>query len=238
MKEFQIKTAQNINIHQNTANVGSRILAYLLDAVFIFLFIVLAIFLGSKIFENSSFSLTFYTVMGLPILLYHLLFESLMDGQSPGKMVLQIRVVKVDGSKAGLGDYLIRWLLRIVDISFTSGGLAILSILISGKGQRIGDLAAGTTVISEKFITNLQNTLLVDLPENYVPKYSQAMILTDKQVQDIKQIKNEALKSGDFGLIQKLAAKTADLLQVTYEEKSLAFLDQVIRDYNFYSQQG
>ena len=238
MKEFQIKTAQNINIHQNAANVGTRILAYLLDGCFIVLFVILVLFLGSKIVENSSFSIAFYAVVGLPILLYHLLFESLMDGQSPGKMILQIRVVKLDGSKAGLGDFLIRWLLRILDISATSGGLAILSILISGKGQRIGDLAAGTTVISEKFVTNLQNTLLVEIPEDYIPKYPQVLSLTDKQVQDIKQIKNEALKSGDFGLIQKLANKTAQLLQITYEEKSMAFLDQVIKDYNYYSQRG
>ena len=55
----------------------------------------------------------------LPMLLYHLLFEVFNNGQSIGKASLRIRVVKLDGSQPDLGSLLIRWLLRILDITFT-----------------------------------------------------------------------------------------------------------------------
>ncbi|UJP66063.1 RDD family protein [Mongoliitalea daihaiensis] len=125
--------------------------------------------------------------------------------------------------------------MRFVDISLTSGGVAIITILITGKGQRVGDVAAGTTVVSEKFRIGLHETLLQEIPEDYVPKYPQVMNLSDQQ---IKQIKSEALKSGDFLLIKQLAEKTASLLQLNPEEKNLAFIEHIIKDYNYYGQRG
>ncbi|MBA5764916.1 RDD family protein, partial [Vibrio sp. 404] len=47
-----------------------------------------------------------YTIMGLPIFFYSLFFEVLMNGQTPGKFVNNIRVVKIDGSKPTFGSYL------------------------------------------------------------------------------------------------------------------------------------
>ncbi|MGY6521879.1 MAG: RDD family protein [Mongoliitalea sp.] len=234
MKEFQIKTAQNISINQNTANVGTRILAYLLDGAIMVFYVIFIFYIG----REALFTWSVYSLLFLPVLLYHLLFESFMDGQSPGKKVMNIRVVRLDGSKPTLSNYLIRWLLRFVDISLTSGGVAIITILITGKGQRVGDVAAGTTVVSEKFSIGLHETLLQEIPEDYVPKYPQVMNLSDQQIQQIKQIKSEALKSGDFTLIKQLAEKTAALLQLNPEEKSLAFLEHIIQDYNYYAQRG
>ncbi|SNS39536.1 Uncharacterized membrane protein YckC, RDD family [Belliella buryatensis] len=238
MKEFQIKTAQNISINQNTANVGTRIAAYLIDGAIIFFYIIFIIFVGSKIKSDTSLAWAVYSLFFLPVLLYHLLFESFFDGQSPGKMAMNIRVVKLDGSKPTLSNYLIRWLLRFVDISITTGGVAVISILVSGRGQRVGDVAAGTTVVSENFTLGLHQTLLQEIPEDYVPKYPQVMSLTDKQIQNIKQIKNEALKAGDFSLIKKLAEKTAALIQVSPDEKNLEFIDNILKDYNYYAQRG
>ncbi|MCH7410606.1 RDD family protein [Belliella sp. DSM 111904] len=238
MKEFQIKTAQNISISQNAANVGTRIGAYLIDSLIIFFYIIFAIFAVAGSVQSMDYLWSLYTLLSLPVLLYHLLFEIFMNGQSPGKMALKIRVVKLDGSKPAMSNYFIRWLTRLIDITFTSGGLAILWILISGKGQRIGDLAAGTTVISEQSPIGLRHTLLQEVAEDYVPKYPQVMSLTDRQIQNIKQIKFEALRSGDFDLIDKLAKKTASMMQVEPEEKNMSFLERVINDYNYYTQKG
>ncbi len=238
MKEFQIKTAQNISINQNTANVGSRIAAYLIDGAILFFYILLMIFIGTKVKSDTSLAWSVYSLLYLPVLFYHLMFEAFFDGQSPGKMSMNIRVVKLDGSKPKLSNYLLRWLMRIIDISITTGGIAVISILISGKGQRLGDIAAGTTVVSEQFRMGLQHTLLQEIPDDYVPKYPQVMALSDKQIQEIKQIKTEALKAGDFGVIKKLAEKTASLIQVNPEEKNLEFIENIVRDYNYYAQRG
>ena len=58
--------------------------------------------------------------------------------------------MRLDGTRPGLGDYVLRWLLRPIEvIAFTSGvRQPCITILLNGKGQRLGDLAAGTTVVS------------------------------------------------------------------------------------------
>lgn len=70
-------------------------------------------------------------------------------GQSFGKKLINIRVVKVDGSTPSIGSYLLRWLLFPIDGPITSG-LGLLVVLLNKNNQRLGDLAAGTMVIKEK----------------------------------------------------------------------------------------
>ena len=83
-----------------------------------------------------------YLIVNLPTTFYSLIFEIAMNGQTPGKYLNKIRVVKIDGSKPTLGSYLTRWLLRIIDIWFFTGSVAVFTILFNGKGQRLGDIAA------------------------------------------------------------------------------------------------
>ncbi|NJW54693.1 RDD family protein, partial [Salinimicrobium oceani] len=169
----QIETAQNISITQNVAGVGERILAYLIDFVIMVIYVVLAFFMMAGLNVAGDQEWLFVSVIFLPLLLYFLLWESLWNGRSPGKAALELRVVKLDGSKPAFSNYLVRWLLRIVDISITSGSVAVVTILLTGRGQRLGDLAAGTTVISEKSRVGLDRTVLVNVPEDYRPQYPQ-----------------------------------------------------------------
>ena len=121
--------------------------------------------------------------IGLPLFLYHLLWEMFWNGRSPGKAVMKLRVVKLDGSKPSFSNYLLRWLLRIIDLTLTSGAVALVTILFNGRGQRLGDIAATTTVISEKKTMDLHRTLLIDIPEGYVPTYPQVTVFSDREMQ-------------------------------------------------------
>jgi uncharacterized RDD family membrane protein YckC len=58
--------------------------------------------------------------------------------------LIKIKVVKIDGSQPGIGSYFLRWLIKPVDVFFTYGSVGIITMLINGKGQRLGDLAANT----------------------------------------------------------------------------------------------
>lgn len=102
-------------------------------------------------------------------------------------------LVLIDGSEASFSNHPVSWLLRIFDISLTAGGMAIMRTLISGKGQHVGDVAASTYIISEKIRIGLNKKLLQAIPDEYIRLYPQMMMLSDKQLQSIKQIKNEAL---------------------------------------------
>lgn len=237
MDNFQIETAQNISIEQNVAGIGERILAFVIDLAVNIIYMVFAGLLMAGLGGSDGNEMMYYLVLGLPPFLYYLLWETFWDGKTPGKALLQIRVVKKDGSRPQFSNYLVRWLLRIIDISLTSGGVAVVTILLNGKGQRLGDIAAGTTVISERKKVGIHNTLVVDLPENYQPKYPQVTVLSDSDIQQIKNLYQQARREGQHHIILSLSEKIADLMDVKIEEKPIDFVQRVINDYNYYTQQ-
>ncbi|MCF6181511.1 RDD family protein [Lutibacter sp.] len=238
MNNFQIETAQNIIIKQNVAPVSDRILAFIIDMLIIIgYYIILFLILNSLGYKPSKSLIVVYALLSLPVFLYHLLFEVLMNGQSPGKYFLHIRVTKIDGSKPTFGSYLIRWILRLIDISLASGSVALLSILLNGKGQRLGDLAANTTVISEKKRITIEDTLNVDLSEEYKPTFPQVTLLSDKDVQTIKLLYNNALKKRNYTAINAIKEKIIELTEVKTDLRAVDFVNTIIKDYNYYTQQ-
>ena len=237
MDNFQIETAQNISITQNAAGIGERILAYLIDGLIMLSYVIAAAFLVGSLEFSGGAEWMYILVIGLPLLLYFLLWEMFWNGRTPGKAALDLRVVKMDGSKPAFSNYLVRWLLRVIDITISSGSVAVVTILLNGKGQRLGDLAAGTTVISEKVRTSLENSLLENLPRDYQPVYSQVTVLSDADVQEIRNIYYEALKSGNYRVIHYLSEKVSKLLEVKPQEKGVDFIKNVLRDYSYYTQQ-
>ena len=236
MEQFQIETAQNISIDQNTAHLGDRMLAYIIDSFIILVYTILMIWLLLSLEIDFSDMWALYLVLGLPAFLYYLLLETFMDGKTVGKNLLHIRVVKIDGSKPNFSSYFVRWILRIVDVVLTSGGVAVLTILIRGKGQRVGDIAAGTTVISEKKRVGLKDTLLRELPDDYAPKFAQVTIFKDREMQTIKELFDAAKRNGDYNVILSLSNQIKKVTDISSELKPIDFVEIVIKDYNYYTQ--
>lgn len=237
MDNFQIETAQNVNIVQNVAGVGERILAYLIDSAIIVIYVILVVILVSWLdVSDDGFIFLLIMTFGLPVFVYHLLWETFWNGRSPGKAAMKLRVVKLDGSKPAFSNYFIRWLIRLVDVSVTSGALAVVTILLNGKGQRLGDVAATTTVITEKKTIHFSETLLSDLPEDYKPTYPQVTVFTDSEMQTIKSVFTRAKFNGNHNVILKLSKRIAKVMDITEEETPIAFIDKVIKDYNYYTQ--
>ncbi|MEY8780218.1 RDD family protein [Allomuricauda sp. XS_ASV26] len=236
MEQFQIETAQNITINQNTSHLGERMLAYIIDSFIIMVyFILMIVFLVSLDIEIED-QWAFYLILSLPAFFYYLLFETLMDGKTIGKSAMKLRVVKLDGSKPNFGNYFVRWALRIIDVSLTSGGAAVLTILIRGKGQRIGDIAAGTTVISEKKRISLKDTLLRELPEDYKPTFPQVTVFKDQEMQTIKELYDKAKLNGNHNIIVSLDQRIKEVTKVQTLLQPIEFVDVVIKDYNYYTQ--
>ncbi|HLU50596.1 MAG TPA: RDD family protein [Flavobacteriaceae bacterium] len=238
MDKFQIETAQNVNIFQNVAGVGERILAYLIDGFIHVIYVIAAVWVINKteIFDYDDHFFLIMMTLGLPVAFYHLLFETFWNGQSPGKKIMKIRVVKIDGSKPQFSNYLLRWLLRIIDVSLLFGVIGLVTVLLNGKGQRLGDLAAATTVISEKKTTDFSQILLADISDEYTPTYPQVTVFSDIEMQNIKQIYATAKRNNNHFLILKLSEKAAQVMEVSFEEKPIEFMDKIIKDYTFYTQ--
>ena len=136
MNQFQIETAQNVTIDQNSSNLGERMLAYTIDSFVITVYTILVILLLVSLEVDFDDLWALYLLVTLPAFLYYLLFDTFTAGKTIGKGLMNLRVVKLDGSKPNFGNYFVRWILRIIDVSLTSGAAAVITILIRGNGQR------------------------------------------------------------------------------------------------------
>jgi len=141
-----------VGMQEDVHVTGRRILATIVDGlVFGVLYAVMAMLFGTVASvgpANWSGSLPALpsVLYGVIVVLYYILLEGYF-GQTVGKMVLGIKVVREDnGQVPGLGGAAIRTLLRIVDGLF-SYLVAFIAVLISGKNQRLGDMAAHTLVV-------------------------------------------------------------------------------------------
>lgn len=246
MVELQINTTQNVNINFTAASVGERILAWGIDwlikiaygiVIYQIMFKLLTI---DEFIEDMDFwsQMAIIAVFYLPVIFYSLLFESLLDGQTPGKRILKIKVVKIDGYQATLSDFIIRWIFRIVDLNMMSGVIALITIITSPRNQRLGDMTAGTSVITLKNNVNINHTILEDLKQNYVPTYPSVIKLSDNDARIIKDTFKTAKKSKDYKTLIKLRSKIVEVLELKEIKHSTdhEFIDVILKDYNYYTQ--
>ena len=227
-----IRTAQNVVLEYQPASIGERILATLLDyLVFLGWFLlVFAVPAGLGLRTGTFFVL----LLMLPIFLYDLLCEYFLNGRSVGKLAMNIRVVKLDGSPPALGAYLIRWLLRIVEsVAFFFGIVPIITVAANGKGQRLGDIAAGTSVVRLKPAVVLNDVLIQALPEDYVVQFPDVRQLTDRDIHVIRNV----LRQGDETALLRTADKVKSVMGVQSTLENRQFLLTVINDYQFVTTQ-
>lgn len=237
MSEIQIQTMQNIAIDYRSASIGERILARLMDG-FIQIVILLAILLGVSLGPMKSWGgggLFLILVPYLGILFYDFLFESFLNGQTPGKKIMRIKVVRLDGQSATIGNYLLRWLIGLIEIVAFGGSLALLVLIFSRKGQRIGDLAAGTTVIKEQTSVRLEDTVLKQLEAEYETVFPEAARLSDEDARLIQEtLQNMRNKNATNGiwLVTRARKGYEQKLGIRAEMDSQRFLETLLKDYN------
>jgi uncharacterized RDD family membrane protein YckC len=103
------------------------------------------------LWRGLALSLAVWVLLELTLTtLYFLCFELLWDGRTPGKRMTHLRVVREGGARVGWRDSLLRNLMRAVDSLPTGYLLGLVAIIVSPRGQRLGDLVAGTLVVRER----------------------------------------------------------------------------------------
>ncbi|MCW8806365.1 MAG: RDD family protein [Ignavibacteriaceae bacterium] len=242
MQTIEIQTAQNVNIEYPVASVGDRVVAAIIDQLIMVGYIIAMIFLYIwilNITEGSSmyFPVAYFVIWFLPVFFYQLLCETFLNGQSFGKKLMKMRVVKLDGSQAGIGSYFLRWILAPIDIYFTYGSVGLVTMIVNGKGQRLGDLAAHTTVVKLKAEAKLEDTILKTTPANYDVKFPQVSLLSDKDISLVKEVLDMNYKKPDVEVYTRIINKTKDAIEkkigVNTDLHPLTFLDTVLKDYNY-----
>jgi uncharacterized RDD family membrane protein YckC len=245
MSELSITTTQNVTINFSAASVGHRMLGYILDllvktAYSIVVWGIFFYYLGINQRMIGLDNWSYYAIIVVvysPVIFYSLLFESLLEGQTIGKRLMQMKVVKIDGYQASFGDYLIRWLFRIIDVNLSSGVIGLITMIASAKTQRLGDMSAGTAVISLKNNININHTILEEIGEAYVPTYPLVIKLSDNDARIIKETFNVAVSKRDYATLIKLRNKIEEVTGVrNISGNDTDFIRTILKDYSFYTQ--
>ncbi|MCB0706703.1 MAG: RDD family protein [Saprospiraceae bacterium] len=243
MLSIDIRTSQNVTIEYELAPLRDRVLAFVMDLVLFFVLYMIIRFIavslvGDRIYESyfSSYFIDGLLPVGL-LILYHLLWEIFGNGQSLGKRILGIRVVRLDGKEPGLSDYLLRAILLLVDFIFSAGMIGMLLIGSSEKRQRLGDLASNTTVVRLRsgLQFGLAEILKIGEPDTYVATYPEVKQLEES---DMLFVKNTLARWQKYRnpahelAIRELIKNLEHILEI----KAPAgppdrFLKQLIRDY-------
>lgn len=245
MSELSITTTQNVTINFKAAAVGERVLGTFIDEVikwmyyfFMFYVIIGGTGLSSKIDAWDAWSqAAVFIILFSPMIFYTLVQESLWDGQTIGKKIMRTKVVKIDGYQASFGDYIIRWLFRAVEVTFPLTVIGIFVLVFSKRTQRIGDVTAGTAVISLKNNININHTIIEQLDDQYVPVYPLVIKLSDNDVRIIKEAFLKAQANRDYALLIKLRDKIIAVTGIkNISGNDTDFIKTILKDYNYYTQ--
>jgi uncharacterized RDD family membrane protein YckC len=231
---FTLQTPESVELEFTLAGIGNRVYALLID--YLCLGIILLIFLViwwifyfqlSELIRYFSFGrdiflwvlaiqifIMFFTYMG-----YFVFFETLWQGQTPGKRWVKIRVICDDGRPVGIQQATLRAILRPVDeISFLGAFL----IMFSSREKRLGDLFAGTIVIEE---SQGKNSGQIDLSNAAKVVAKQLQIDADLSrllpehfavIREYLQRRKEMLSEAKYDLARKLAKQVKEMISLEH----------------------
>ena len=247
MPSIRVHTAQNVTLEYEIASLGDRIVATIIDYAILIAWAMLCAML--LVLPMISSGRTSGTGLGplvilvaflayAPLIFYNLVCEVFFNGQSIGKKARNIKVMRLDGTAPSIGDYLLRWLLCIID--FQMGGLvAIISIAATQRGQRLGDLAAGTTVVKVRPNAGFDATLAgLSSIVGYQVVFPQVAVLADHDVALVRQLLQQASSRGNYEVLNQIANKVKTLTGIQTDLQDEPFLKTVLRDYAHLAQQG
>lgn len=238
-KSIEITTTQNVTIEYELAPLRERILAWLLDLVIVVLGYILCYQLISLFFGGiSDGAIAFFLLPLLLYFLYNIFFEIWNGGQTPGKMVMNTKVVRLDGKDPEWSDVVLRSLLQLVDSLFSAGVVGVLLIKTTGKSQRFGDMAANTTVIrlfGSHFAYRLEDILSISSLDNYQPVFPQVRRLSERDMIFIKNVLSRRQKYANQAheeVMEDLVTHLMPLLGIEQRPVNRPeFLKTLLRDY-------
>lgn len=159
-----IETPERVELEFSLASIGNRFMAVGIDhfiqfvSIFVVAWILAWIASGSStsLFEDSPKWVTAIMIIAVFVLFssYFVVFEWLWNGQTPGKRLMKLRVIREDGRPLTLWEAIVRNLLRIADAApgfvIPVYSVGLITIFLNARDQRLGDIFAGTVVIRER----------------------------------------------------------------------------------------
>lgn len=258
MPVINIATVFNIELEFEAADVPRRVLAYLVDFTLLVLYFLLAkyILYGGGLANldvlKSKVGIDIL-VISTPMLLYSLVCEIAMHGQTVGKKLLNVRVLSLDGKEPSVSQYLVRWMFRAFEWPFFFGyaifndeylilyiavtmlfGIGVvIAIGLTPKNQRLGDLAANTVVVKTKSDFTVKDTIFIDTDEDYQVQFPDVLKLSDRDINTINNILRLHFKDRRSDICERLAARIQAVLKIETDLEPVQFLMVLMKDYNY-----
>lgn len=237
MLAVKLDTGFNIEVEFPITPFHRRLIAWVIDFFILVGYLWLTAKLLSAVLGDYFDTRNWVTVLYLlPYFLYHLVMEFTFNGQSVGKMAMHMRVITLEGGQPTFSQYVIRWMFRLIDIGWLIPGF--MSIILSNRSQRIGDIVAGTIMIDTRAHTTWQDTIFTEIETSYKPRYVQVMELSDKDINTLKSIIETVRKNNDHELAGRIAGRICHRLNIQTGQEPLDFLQTLLKDYNYYAVNG
>jgi uncharacterized RDD family membrane protein YckC len=261
MQMVNVSTPFNIHLDFEIAPLYKRLVAWLVD---IFIRILYAYAIRQVMilwfFSEGNYPVGVdMLVVSMPILLYPLLLEVAYNGRTPGKMLMGIRVLSLEGGEPDLGQYLTRWIFRVWEwplvfgmLAFSTWGLigqfivccflgipVLITIAVTTRHQRLGDLAAGTAMVDLRKQFSIKDTIFQEVnTNNYQVMYPEVMRLSDRDINALKTVLTQTRKTGRYETAHRIAAKVKEVLRIDTRLEVLDFLEKLLNDYNYLATRG
>ena len=258
MPSVQIATPFNLHLDFEIAAFHKRLLAYSID---LFIMVLYAWIMGNFVYSGPVDGVVTgraiygwsIILISLPLLLYALICEIAMHGQTVGKRILDIRVMNLYGGEPALSQYMLRWIFRFFEWPLVFGvvfpgfgivlqlmgmivpGVVVLIIIaVTQKSQRLGDLAANTVMVTTRINTSIHDTIFQEVDQNnYQVLFPQVMQLSDRDINTIKSVINNSHNKSGIELAQRTGDRVKSALRIESNTDPVLFLEKLLQDYNY-----
>jgi uncharacterized RDD family membrane protein YckC len=244
MQTIEITTSQNVTIEYELAPLIERFWALLLDnliMIIVWLALVFTLFDALSSNKYRAIQQILFTFPFWFTIIYNFVCETLLRGQTMGKKVMKIKVVRIDGKKLGATDYFLRSIFQLVDYFFTLGILGAVLISSSDRKQRMGDMAAGTAVIrlsTDRRFT-LSSILNIQTIDSHTPLFPEVKNLSEEDMLFIKSVvlrRRKYPNNSHKEVVENLYVHIRGLLKLDspflyHEAERIEFFQTLIKDY-------
>lgn len=239
MESVTIQTTQNVRIDYELAKTGSRIGSFLIDLAIFAISFNLSVALLSAILSSATTEVLLFYGNLFFFLLYYFLLELFNRGQTLGKRIVGIKVIRLDGRDPTPADFITRAVFLLPDVVFSAGIPAVLLVASGRHKQRLGDIISGTVVIQSAVSSTftLREIMAIRNREDHEPEFPEVQRFTDADMMVVKHALGRMRKYGNPAhrqVVRQLALKLADQMalekaEVTYTPEK--FLEKLLLDY-------
>jgi len=231
MQTIAVRTTQNVFIHYPVASAGERILGYLIDRLIMVVYSFAIVGILARLEVKAI-----WVWVGLlaPVwFLFSVLFEIFMNGQTPGKRLMRLQVVRLSGTQATVGDFVIRWIFGFIDFFILGGAIAVIIVAAGGKGQRLGDVVAGTSVIKLSERKEIAaSEIFITADDQYTPAFAQVVQLNSTDIELMQRALEAERNFGNSAPLLAVAAKIRAQLGIQTDLPPEVLIPTLIKDFS------